>query len=399
MNNKFKIILAVLILLFGVISYLDYIKPKPIDWSETYSIKDKIPFGLYVFDKEFPKMRMPDTVQKVNTTLFEFLEPNYSEDLSKQSYEQRGTVFSVSNFADLDSESEDELLNFVAEGNTAFLSNTDFSKKLQDSLHFELEPYNAVSDSSKVWLSNENIGSEKYFFNRSSGTQFFSKIDTLQTTVLGYQGNNQYKKINFIQIKYQDGFFYLHTQPACFTNYFLLDKTKYAYSQKVVSYLPRKTIFWLTKAQDGAEISDSPLRFIFSKPALKWGWYILIFGIFVFILFNAKRKQRVVPIEVPLANTTVYFTKTIANLYYQEGDYQTIINKKIIYFLEKARNEYLMDTTVLDAKFIARYQQKTGKNLDDIQDAMLLINYHKKQQHQSVEPDLLKISKAIEKIS
>ena len=71
----------------------------------------------------------------------------------------------------------------------------------------------------------------------------------------------------------------------------------------------------------------------------------------------------------------------------------------LIYFLEKARNEYLMDTTVLDAKFIARYNQKTGKDLDDIQDAILLINYHKKQQHQSVEPDLMKISKAIEKIS
>ena len=53
------------------------------------------------------------------------------------------------------------------------------------------------------------------------------------------------------------------------------------------------------------------------------------------MIFNAKRRQRVVPIINPLPNTTLDFTKTIGNLYYQEGNHQNIVDKKIIYFLEK----------------------------------------------------------------
>lgn len=117
------------------------------------------------------------------------------------------------------------------------------------------------------------------------------------------------------------------------------------------------------------------------------------------MLFNAKRKQRVVPIIKPLENTTVDFAKTIGNLYYQEGDHTTIIDKKIIYLLEKIRNEYLIDTTKLDADFIKKFQQKTGKSHFDIERMVFLINTHRRSPHNSIEDDLININNAIEKIS
>jgi hypothetical protein len=116
------------------------------------------------------------------------------------------------------------------------------------------------------------------------------------------------------------------------------------------------------------------------------------------MIFNAKRKQRVVPIIKPLTNTTVDFTKTIGNLYFQEGDHQNIIDKKIIYFLEKIRNEYLIETTTLDDNFIKKLQLKSGKKMEDIQNVVQLINYQKKSYHQSIEDDLIALNKAIEKI-
>jgi hypothetical protein len=128
------------------------------------------------------------------------------------------------------------------------------------------------------------------------------------------------------------------------------------------------------------------------------GWYLFLLGMLVFILFNAKRKQRVVPIISPLGNTTIDFTKSIGNLYFQEGDHDNIINKKIIYFLEKIRNEYLIDTTKLDDEFVKKLHLKSGKELHDIKQAVFLINTHRRSPHNSVAEDLIQINNAIEKI-
>ena len=140
------------------------------------------------------------------------------------------------------------------------------------------------------------------------------------------------------------------------------------------------------------------LHYVLNQPPLKWAWYLLLIGLLIFILFNAKRKQRIVPILKPLPNTTVDFTKTIGNLYYQEGNHQNLIDKKIIYFLEKIRSEYHIDTTILDEKFIEKLHQKTGKNIADITTVVRLINYQRKSYNQSIESDLIDINNAMEKI-
>ncbi len=112
------------------------------------------------------------------------------------------------------------------------------------------------------------------------------------------------------------------------------------------------------------------------------------------MFFNAKRKQRIVPILRPFSNLTVDFTKTIGNLYYQEGDHRNLIDKKIIYFLEKIRNEYLIDTTRLDDNFIKKLHHKTGKNETDIQELVFLINEHRNSYHGNLEEDLIRINNA-----
>jgi hypothetical protein len=185
---------------------------------------------------------------------------------------------------------------------------------------------------------------------------------------------------------------------VAFTNFHLLKGNHHEYAEKVMSCIPKGEVFWCIQNQTGEVISDSPMRYILSQPALKWAWNIFLIGMLVFIFFNAKRKQRIVPIIKPLANTTVDFTKTIGNLYYQEGDHNNIIDKKIIYFLEKVRNEYLIDTHRLDDDFIKKLHLKSGKKLEDIQNVVSLINAYRKNNYLSIEDDLLQINNAIEKI-
>lgn len=396
MNNTIKIYIVFFILFLAGIIYIDAVKPKPVNWFPSYDLTKKDPFGLYVLDKESSGLFKENEIQKVIKTLYEFF--NSENALVDVEYDYSGTIFLVSEKYNLDSKSDKELFYFVGDGNTAFISCKDFPEMLMDSLNFSIDSRLRLSDTVNVWMANKNLGSEKYNLNIGAGNIYFSEIDTLTTTVLGYQGKDNKKEINFIKVPYKEGYFYLHTQPASFTNYHLLKDNHFKYTEKILSYIPEGNLFWLVKDQNGEIASDSPLRYVLSQPALKWAWLLFLSGMLLFIIFNAKRKQRIVPILKPLANTTVDFTKTIGNLYYQEGDHQNIINKKIIYFFEKIRNEYLIDTTVLDENFEKKLQLKTGKNIQDIKELVWLIKRINGPYYLCVEEDLIEINNAIEKI-
>lgn len=400
MNKSIKIYIAILVFVFAIIIIASSNQQKPIDWRPTYSVNDKIPYGLYIFDKEISGILKNQKIERVSTiTPYEFLDSKYVPDTIEGKYKIKGTFLNIAATGEIDNQSVTELFYFVSHGNNAFLSMQTFPQSLLDSLKIELNTqFQGPDPNVKLWLANQKLSPKKYCIKDIGADDYFAKIDTATTTVLGYQGDGKQKHVNFIKVPYVNGYFYLHMQPVAFTNYHLLKADHFQYAQNVLSYVPKGNIYWYTKGQNSESISDSPLRYILSQPALKWAWYLFLIGMLIFILFNAKRKQRIVPILKPLPNLTVDFTKTIGNLYYQEGDHDNIIDKKIIYFLERMRNEYLLDTTKLDDTFITKLHYKSGKNENDIRELVFLINEHRKSYHGSLEEDLIRINNAIEKI-
>jgi hypothetical protein len=398
MDKTLKIAITFLVLLFVGIIYLDSRKPKPIDWTPTYGIKDKIPLGLYVLDHEMDGFLKGQKIEKINKSPYEYFINQFDfEDTISRGHFTKGTFFNIVESSEIDNESANQILQFVGAGNTAFISANDLPESLLDTLKLETETEYKYKDSIFNWLANKKLGNQKYKIIEGVGNNYFSKLDTINTTVLGYQSGDSVR-VNFIKIKFDKGLFYLHTQPAAFSNFHLLKGNHYQYAEKVLSYLPKTKLLWYLQNQDGAVIDDSPLSYILSKPALKCAWLTFIFGMFFFMVFNAKRKQRIVPIIKPLPNTTIDFTKTIGNLYYQEGDHDTIINKKIIYFLEKIRGQYLLDTSKLDEDFVKKLTQKSGRKQTDVEQVVFLINNYRRSPHNSVEEDLIAMDAAIEKV-
>lgn len=403
MSKSIKIYIAILILILIGIVFLDARKPKPVDWSPTMIVKDKIPFGMYVFDQEIGKLLKQQNIEKIDITLYEYFDQLYDtigkeyDEKGKQIYPIQGTVLNIAPTSDIDKESADELLKFVKQGNTAFISAESFPELLLDSLKIELKVEDKFKDTIQNWVANKKLGDQKYKFLQGVGNVYFSKIDTLKSTALGYQDGDS-TRVNFLKVQCNSGTVYLHTQPVAFTNFHLLKDNNFEYAQKVLSYVPEGDIFWYVKNQTGTEIDDSSLYYIRSQPALKYAGSIFLIGMLVFMIFNAKRKQRIVPIIEPLTNTTIDFTKTIGNLYHQEGNHDNIINKIIIYFLEKVRTDYLIDTSTLDEEFIKKLHQKSGKDLQDIQKVVFLIKDFRRSAHSSIADDLIKINAAIEKV-
>lgn len=397
MNQSVKIYLIFLVIVIIGVVALDSSTPKPINWSPTYSVNDKIPFGLYVFDQELKGILKPDTLETVNVTPYEFFDDYYNYDTLVNTYSTSGTFIAINDYPNIDDQSVQELLYFASQGNNIFLSMKTLPQMLLDSLNLDFRSDFELTNNTALWFTNEKLCPEKYNLVEGLGSNYFSRIDTLNTTILGYQGTDK-AFANYIKVAYKGGDFLLHLQPATFTNYHLLKGNHSEYAEKVLSYIPKGNIFWYTKDLTNGHISQNPMRFIFSQPALKAAWYLFLLGMIVFILFNAKRKQRIVPVIVPLENTTIEFTKTIGNLYFQEGNHHTIMEKKIIYLLDKIRREYLLDTTNLDEKFVQKLQQKTGKNTEDLKQLFHKINQHRKGHYESVENDLVEINTLIEKI-
>jgi ABC-type Zn uptake system ZnuABC Zn-binding protein ZnuA len=77
----------------------------------------------------------------------------------------------------------------------------------------------------------------------------------------------------------------------------------------------------------------------------------------------------------PLENSTVEFTKTIGNLYFQSGDVSGIIHKKINFFLQKLRLKYFVNTEKMDAVFIQRLSVKTTVSQEQTKDIIDYINH------------------------
>lgn len=397
MSKSLRLYIVLLVLLLIGIVIIDINRPKPINWEASYSIKDKIPLGLYVFDQEIGAVINPQKIKKIAETPYEYLNKLYDYDTLVNDYKENSTLFLVNEFSNLDEESSKELCYYASKGNTVFISSKDFPQILKDTLNFETIGDYEYSDSIFCWMSNKKLDSQKYNLVQGIGNNYFKKIDTLTTTILGYQTGDSIRA-NFIKIPYFSGNFILHTQPTAFTNFHLLKKNHANYTQNLLSYLPKKNIAWFVKNQDGRIESRSQFRYILAQPSLKWAWYIFVFGMLFFMIFNAKRKQRIVPIFKPLQNTTVEFAKTIGNLYFQEADHQNMIDKKIVFFLEKVRQDYLIDTTKLDDVFIKRLQQKTNKELTIISELVGKINKFRSRQIVATEQHLVNIDKTIESI-
>ena len=394
MNKTVRFYIIILLLLFAGAIAIEFSTPVPVDWRPTYNEKHTKPYGLKVFREQLPKLAGVDSVTNIKTSAYEFFDDHYQWEDS--TYTIKGTFLHIDQYSDIDEYSVHELFNFASNGNAVFISSTYPPIEIRDSLDIRIENNLLLPKKVSLGFANKRLKSDSLTIEKGFGQSYFSKIDTLNTTVLGYQKLGDSLYTNFIKVAYGTGSIFLHLQPAVFTNYHLLKDQHYRYTEAVLSYLPSGAVFFDSRNKPSELKGTSELRFILSKPALRWAWLFGLASLLIFMIFNAKRRQRIVKVVKPLENTTVAFTKTIGNLYYESKDHNNLVEKKITYFLEKLRRTYYVDTQVMDEKFINNLAQKTGKDKDMIGRLVKLIAQLKARRHCN-EGDLLRINKMIEK--
>ncbi len=251
----------------------------------------------------------------------------------------------------------------------------------------------------EFYLENNNFGNKNYHFDRNIRRNYFVEYNENKTVVLGTTKIDGEKVPNFIKVYHGKGAFYLHTNPIVFTNYYLLNG-KEGYAANLLSYLSKDTVLWdkhiKRSLYDSEKKKPSIFKFFLQHATLTWFLIVAFVGLLLFMLFNARRKQRAIPVIEPEKNTTVAFTQTIANLYLSEANHKNLVDKKITFFLEKVRTKYLINTSNLNSTFIEKLAAKSGNSLQNTKYLVnTIITLHKKAE--CSEEELISLHKMIEK--
>jgi len=242
-------------------------------------------------------------------------------------------------------------------------------------------------DSTSVNFVNPSLrAKENYKFRRSTIDGFFSEVKKDSTVVLGI---SQDSMPDFVKVQFGEGFFLLHAAPLCFSNYFMLYKNNCDYLAKAFSYISPtvRTLHWDEYYKTGREGANTPFRFFLSNPFLKWALWLTIIAFVVFVLFEMKRRQRIIPVIEPLRNTTLDFVETVSSVYYGQHDNNSISRKKIQFWLDHIRQRYYLSTQKTDDTFVQQLQRRSGVSKDLIE--AILKNIGRAEAQPRVTDDLL----------
>jgi len=406
-DKKFIILIVVIILLLVGLSYAQTKVPKAVDWRPTFINTKTAPYGTYIayelLEDVFNKKNIRSTRRPIYNNLKKDMEEHFSYEEYQDSYgsgyyqdsdyddyddyydDESDTVAAVPDaniLIDKNTESKTDptewyrdieadidttaylfintkfsldkvdlqyLLDFVGLGNNVFISAESFSSNLMDTLGIKVKHKYFETD---TVYSLVDLPGRKYNFSGISGETRLN-TDSCRLSVRPLAFNNKSDTV-FIEVRYGKGHIYLHTVPSAFANVNLLQDNKYDFAFRCLSYLPEnsKVIWDEYQKQGGIGDSDSMFRAMLKEPTLRRALYLILIGLLLFMIFRAKRTQRIIPVIKPHVNSSLEFLGTVSNLYYRKKDFITIVEKRHAFFLDFIRKHYYMSTETINDEFL-----------------------------------------------
>lgn len=373
------------LLVFYIVAQLN--QPKIVDWSENFSSKEKTPFGTYILFN-----RLNDIFP--NSKITAHRQPIYNV-IAEDSIKNSSYLIICQSIAPSKPDYE-QLINYIKKGNNVFIAADYFGNTFEKDLHIQTH-YNISfnkNDKSVRFLSHYLDSAKQYKIEKGCGNAYFSKFDTAHIVVIG---ENIDHRANFIKYTFGKGSLYLVANPKLFSNYSLLKPQGAAYAATALSFLKgTKNLVVDEYYSQGMNDEASPMRLFLSNPTLQWAYYITIFSLLVFVLFEIKRRQRIIPVIEPLSNATLDFVTVVGQVYYEKHDNANIAHKNATYFLTHLRDEYQLKTDKLDTEFKEKLVMKTDIESKFITELIDYINYINIQD-KVTDRELIKLNQLIEK--
>lgn len=365
-------------------------------WDENYDSGTNDPYGTQVL-----------------RTLLEAYFPEEPLHILEENLDALGTERDTANYVFIgngmypDSTEMKLLLDFAARGNRVFISSKvapvalietaidsfcseyswweayDYYHDTLATLNF-LHPKLAQSTPFSYQFIKRDSSIRYYGWDFISDYYFCS--DTISPAALGTVRDSF---INFAKFDYGAGALYLHTTPIAFTNIQLLRRQSLEYAELVFSHLAEGPIYWdiysglseqLAQELNNSNLppsnrglsDESPLQYVLSQPSLAWAWYLSLLLGLLYLIFRAKRRQRIIPVLEKNENTSLAFVQNIGRLYYNQQNHRQLALQKMRLFLADMRERYHLNTSQLDAPFKEKLHSRTAVPMEQIEKLLLL---------------------------
>lgn len=382
-SRSFIIAISVLLILMFA---LQLNLPQRYSWIPTFSHKDKNPFGCYVFDS-IMSQSVPSGYSVTDKTLYRICHDGnkinvliISDDvnLSKTDVDaikdiagRGGNVLIAGNSKTYNTTSDSLMIkNFGACFKYGYFSITSLKRKIKNDA--------SGSRDTIHWSMDNDVYKDNIYPVYSMMIEDLMTADSADNTeVIAFRtGDAQDKELRVspvaIRKEVGKGSVILVSTPLLFTNYGILDGSTSEYIFRLMSHIGNNHVVRTTsymKTQDMADAEASPLRFFLGQPPLRTALYLALLVITLFLIFSARRRQRVIPVVEQPQNRSLEFVKLIGTLYYHNKDHSDIVRKKFAFFAEELRRLLMVDITDRDADrhSFSVISSRTGLRLEEVE--------------------------------
>jgi len=386
-NKRFWIAIGMLAVLAVLAALaLFFSSDKQWDWRESYRQESRDPYGtqviselLHIYHGRQPFLLLKDSLGEL---------PRYGAG-ANYLFIGEGML--------LDSTDAEQLLGFVEQGNRAFIASRTLPELLSDRLFPSMycgESYIAWSDyatlidsAARFSLVHPDLQAlEPVVFRfpyrndyRPYRWQYMDSLAFCGGEAVGFvpMGRLNGAHVNFARLPFGEGYFFFHTNPIAFSNVQLLDESALHYAERAFSHLLEGPIYWdeHTKVSERAARSQnfnkdsqaderrlnprSPLQYVLAQASLTWAWYLLLILTLLYLLFRAKRRQRIVPVLEKNENTSLEFVATIGRLFFMQNDHRRLALLQMKLFRAYAHRHYGIQHQELDTEFVEKLAGKS----------------------------------------
>ena len=117
----------------------------------------------------------------------------------------------------------------------------------------------------------------------------------------------------------------------------------------------------LPKDNEGFDDETNILKHVLARPPLAAAWYLLVLGSIVFLIFGAKRRQRLIPLVQPRRNTTHEHLGNISRLYLSQPNNALMAGKQFALFEAYCNRRFGLRPLNDEADF-ERFSKMAGVN-------------------------------------
>lgn len=380
-----RIYILSVVLLAVVLMFIQMRLPHDFIWQESFATDDREPYGCFVFDS-IMRQTLPHGYEVKNLSIHK---------LSKECREKKQNVLIVAPLISL-SGSDCRSLKRLAEGGSDIIvaarntndSQTDSVLKKEFGIRYvayayvtEYEVLNAVKTNNMKhvfdsirWNHDDVFPQKEYRCYAFVTNPYLLVLDeNHKGRVLAYTG----EKVVAYRMRLGKGSITFVSTNLAFTNYGVISSSISGYTMRLMSQIAGRHVVRTTtflpspdKAVGGYE---SPTGYFFKEPPLRLALLLSVCAVIIFMIFNARRRQRAIPVLPTKKSNSLEFTQLIGSLYWQSHDNTDLVRKKYSLFCDKIRRQTGIDigNVADDENNFSQLSRHTGIGSEEIKRMIL----------------------------